>query len=203
MNLRSLFTSKNARIFWINIILMVIVLFSAPTIVLHIIDNYTNHGVKIEVPSLMGVREETAADQLEHLGLRYAVSDSAYNADYLPGMILDQTPKAGAEVKPGRIIYLTINRSGDKPVKFPDIIRNTSLRQAESQLIALGFKLTPVERVPGEQKDWVIGVKQGMRHIYAGMMVNRDKALTIVAGGGESDSLDVDIVEEEEFQYED
>lgn len=201
MNLRSLFTSKNARIFWINIILMAAILFAAPTVVLHLIDNYTNHGAKIEVPSVVGVREETAGEQLEHLGLRYSVSDSSYNASYLPGMVLDQTPKPGAEVKPGRIIYLTINRSGDKPVKFPDIIQNTSLRQAESQLQALGFKLTPVERVPGEQKDWVLGVKQGTRSIYAGMMVSRDKALTIVAGGGDSDSLDIDIIDDEEEQH--
>lgn len=188
----SIFSGRGGKVFWINIVLMVVVLVGVPYAFLYYLDNLTNHGVKIEVPSVIGEREATAADRLEHAELRYEVADSAYNAAYLPGMVLDQVPKPGSEVKPGRVVYLTINRSGEKPVRFPDIIRNTSLRQAEEQLKALGFDLTPAERVAGEQKDWVVGVRQGTRSLYAGMMVSRDKAITILAGSGDSDSLDVD-----------
>ena len=40
----------------------------------------------------------------------------------------------------------------------------------------------------GRPKDLVIGVKQGARDVHAGEIIPRERALTLVIGGGEIDS---------------
>lgn len=193
MGLKTYFTGKTGFTFWLNIVLMLMVLLAVPFGTFYALDIYTHHGEKIEVPEITGQRPETAIALLEEHGLKGIVADSTYSSSAVPGIVLEQTPKSGSEVKSGRVIYLTINLNGEPMVKMPDLANNSSLREAEAQLKALGFKLTPTMLIEGEPKDFVIGIKQGMREVYAGEMVSRDRALTIVAGAGETeDSLAVD-----------
>lgn len=193
MGLKTYFTGKTGAAFWLNILLMSAVLLAVPVGAFYALGIYTHHGEKIEVPEITGQKPEAAITLLKERGLTGVVSDSTYSATASPGVVLEQTPKSGSEVKGGRVIYLTINLNGEPMVKMPDLANNSSLREAEAQLKALGFKLTPTMLVEGEPKDFVIGIKQGMREVYAGEMVSRDRALTIVAGAGEAeDSLVVD-----------
>jgi len=128
--------------------------------------------------------------------LRYVIADSTYNTKMAAGAVLEQTPNAGSMVKSDRIVYLVINMRGEPLVKFPDIVNNSSLREAEAQLTVLGFSLTPPFRVENQPRDFVVGVKQGMRDLHAGQMVSRDRALTIYVGEGEIDSTEVEEVYE-------
>jgi hypothetical protein len=84
---------------------------------------------------------------------------------------------------------------------LPDVVGHGSLREAVALLQSLGFKLTAHKPVLGRPKDLVIGVKQGTRDVHAGETIPRDRALTLVIGGGEIDST---LYEDEEgdFDYE-
>ena len=192
MNIKAYFTGKSGIVFWVNIVLMGVVLVGVPLGAFYALDQFTLHGEKIEVPQVVGRSAFDATEQLEAAGLRVEIADSMYSAKAKPGAVIEQTPRGGSQVKSGRIIYLTINLKGEPMVKFPDIVRNSSLREAEAQLKVLGFSLTPPERVEGQPRDFVVGVRQGARDLYAGQMVSRDRALTILAGAGESDSLEMD-----------
>jgi len=192
MNIKAYFTGKSGIVFWVNIVLMGVVLVGVPLGAFYALDQFTLHGEKIEVPQVVGRSAFDATGQLEAAGLRVEIADSMYSAKAKPGAVIEQTPRGGSQVKSGRIIYLTINLKGEPMVKFPDIVRNSSLREAEAQLKVLGFSLTPPERVEGQPRDFVVGVRQGARDLYAGQMVSRDRALTILAGAGESDSLEMD-----------
>lgn len=193
MGLKTYFTGKTGIVFWLNILLMAAILIAVPVGTFYALGVYTHHGEKVEVPEITGQSPQTAIALLKERGLIGIVSDSTYSEKSSPGVVLEQTPKPESEVKSGRIIYLTTNLNGKPLVKMPDLANNSSLREAEAQLKALGFKLTPTMLVEGEPKDFVIGIKQGMREVYAGEMVSRDRALTIVAGSGEAeDSLEVD-----------
>ena len=68
------------------------------------------------------------------------------------------------------------------------MVGHGSLREAVALLQSLGFKLTEHKPVMGRPKDLVIGVQQGMREVHAGETIPRDRALTLVIGGGEIDS---------------
>ena len=71
--------------------------------------------------------------------------------------------------------------------------------EAVALLQSLGFKLTAHKPVIGRPKDLVLGVKQGARDVHAGETIPRDRALTLVIGGGEIDSTMYD--EEEDLDF--
>jgi len=145
--------------------------------------SYTRHGQYIEVPDVAGMYEEEGAALLAKYGLRYEVSDYKFDRTMVEGGIIEQNPKAGSYVKAERKIYLTLN-SGKEPTKaVPDVADNSSLRAAESQLLAAGFKLTATEYIDGDQ-DWVYQIKYKGAEIKAGTEIPEGSTLTIVAGNG-------------------
>jgi len=101
----------------------------------------TNHSQKIEVPNLEKMGLVEVEKTLDELDLNLIVIDSAsYNPNYPKKSVIDQDPEAGDFVKEGRKIYLTLNPSDYAKVKIPDLYGKTK-RQANSQLLAIGFKL--------------------------------------------------------------
>ena len=60
---------------------------------------------------------------------------------------------------------------------------NSSLRQAEAKLRALGFKITEPEYISGE-KDWVYSIKYRGRDLKAGEKVPHEAVLTLTVGNG-------------------
>ena len=100
-------------------------------------------------------------------------------------------------MKLGHTIYVTINSPSSPSVVIPDIIDNSSYREAEAKLMALGFKLTPPQQVAGE-KDWVYGVLCRGRRIASGDNVSIDNPLTLMIGSGTYDSdEEIDYIEPE------
>ena len=97
------------------------------------------------------------------------------------GAILEQKPAGGSKVKKGRSIYLTINTGEVPKITIPDIIDNSSFRQAEARLRALGFKLTEPEYIEGE-KDWIYGVKYNGKELTSGEKIPREAVLTLCVG---------------------
>ena len=92
----------------------------------------------------------------------------------------------------GRTIYLTVTTSKVPLVKLPDLIDNSSLRQAEAKLKAMGFKLTEPEYVSGEQ-DWIYGIKYRGRSLASGDKVPHEAMLTLCVGNTAiRDSLAID-----------
>ena len=174
-------------IVWGNLLAILIV-----TIVLFILvwrgmDSYTHHGERIEVPNLVGKQETDACYRLNQLGLHGVVVDSAYNKSMPAGCILDQTPTSGRKVKSGREIFLIVNTTRIPTVVLPDIADNSSLREAQARLTAMGFRLGSIEYVPGGDKDWVYGIKSRGQNVYAGDRVPIDVPLVLQVGGGSSD----------------
>ncbi|MBQ2200365.1 MAG: PASTA domain-containing protein, partial [Bacteroidaceae bacterium] len=165
MALKTYFKGVKGLLFWLNVILALGVLVGVPYLAFELLDTYTHHGEKVEVPNVVNMQGFDAEKMLDEKGLVAIVSDSDYNERKKPGVVLAQMPKPGNEVKGGRIIYLTINRRGEAPARMPDLIRNTTVRIAERQLKQLGFNLTPTQYVEDEPKDLVVGIKQGMSNV--------------------------------------
>lgn len=161
---------------------------------------YTRHGEGVPVPNVIGMMESDARYTLGRVGLVTVVVDSAYNKMQPSGCILEQTPGEGSRVKEGREIYLTVNTENTPTMPIPDIADNSSLREAEAKLKALGFKLGPVEYIPGD-KDWVYGVKSRGRNVYAGERVPLDVPLVLQVGN-ESNELGGFVEEADEWSNE-
>jgi beta-lactam-binding protein with PASTA domain len=148
---------------------------------------YTKHGEGVDVPNVKGMMLNDAEYALEELELVTVVVDSAYVREQPAGIVLDQKPGFGSRVKSGREIYLTINQKQTPTNTIPDIAGNCSRREAEARLRSLGFKIGPMEFVPGDP-DWVIALKVNGREVYSGERVPCDAPVVLVVGNSKSDS---------------
>ena len=193
ISLKDFFSFKKNRAFWLNLIAMPIVVIGIIFGVLHWLDDYTHHGQSIIVPNVKGLPLKQAEAEFGKKNLRTVVVDSNFVKGKPAGAVLDQKPASGAKVKTGRTVYLTINTAEMPKVAIPDIIDNSSYRQAEARLRALGFKLTAPEIISGE-KDWVYAVKYLEKELTNGEKIPRESVLTLIIGDDEmkADSLSTD-----------
>jgi len=153
------------------------------------LDYYTHHGEAIPVPDLKGQSYDKACSLLEAKGLKIEVTDSGYNKQLPANSILAQTPTFGQKVKQGHVIYVTVNSPHSPTFAIPDIVDNSSLREAEARLSAIGFRLTPPLMISGE-KDWVYGILCRGRRIANGDRIAIDEPLTLMVGRGTLDDTD-------------
>lgn len=167
----------------INLIAMLAIVILLGIAISYCIDIYTHHGESIEVPRFKGMNIEQARDLADDLDLNIIVSDSGYNKRLPAGQILEQSPENGNLVKSGHSIYVTVNSGAAAKVQIPDIIDNSSYREAEAELSALGFKVSEAMRVHGE-KDWVYGIVCNGRNVYFGDFVSVDANLRLQIGDG-------------------
>lgn len=153
------------------------------------LDEYTHHGQGIVVPDVKGMTYEKAYRQLDELGLAIVVSDSGYNKQLPADCILAQTPGSGQQVKEGHVVYVTVNSPSSPTFAIPDIVDNSSYREAEARLMAMGFRLTAPQWVDGE-KDWVYGILCRGRRVSNGDRIPIDYPLTLMVGKGTFDDTD-------------
>lgn len=189
------------RYVWVNLTLMALVVAALVAAASFATDVYTHHGEEIAIPDLRGKRYADARHLLADAGLVIAVADSGYNRLLPPDCILQQQPAPGEHVKSGRLIYVTLNTSQKPTLLFPDIIDNSSLREAMARLRIAGFKVGEPQLIPGE-KDWVYGAVCRGRRLAVGDRVAKDAMVTLQVGNGQLSAdadlevTDADIVDE-------
>jgi len=143
-------------------------------IVLWWLKSTTNHGQKIEVPNLAKLTLTDVENVLDENELRYEILDSAnFNPEYPKFSVIEQIPKAGKFVKEDRKIYLTLNPSGYRKVKIPNVVGKTR-RQAEPTLLAMGFEIGKVTTKP-HMSDQVLEIR------HAGSKIDPDTELEITS----------------------
>jgi len=116
--------------------LLVIVLFAANLL----LNLFTRHNKHVEVPDFMNMTLDEALAASREDKLRIEVNDSLYVPAFDPGVILEQRPAAGTEVKPGRRIYVTVNSSQQRMIDVP-YVAGYSLRQAKNILETAGLEI--------------------------------------------------------------
>ena len=178
-----------SKYLWGNIGAMILVLVLLCAGVKYGIDIYTHHGEAIRVPDIRYKNIDDATHILDDAGLEIVVTDTGYVRSLPPDVILDQTPVFGEVVKSGHVIYVTINSDHSPRITIPDVIDNSSLREAMAKLTAMGFKLGTPEYIPGEE-DWVYGILVKGKHVVAGDKVSIDDVLIIQVGNGQRDTTD-------------
>lgn len=175
---------KPLQLLFINITAMAAIVAVAIFITFRWINSYTEHGVAIIVPDITGMQEEDAISKLAQHHLVGVSYDHAYVKGVPTGEITAQRPAAQAKVKRGRKVYLTVSSGNQPMIAIPDVIENSSLREAESRLRASGFRLTPNDTIAGDL-DWVYGIRYNGRELKDEERVPEGAELTIIVGGGE------------------
>lgn len=178
-----------------NLLLMFIVGLIAVWCIMAFLGDWTLHGHETEVPNVKGMNIHIARGTLERDGMPVFIADSIFDTTQLPGTVVDQNPKPGSRVKPGRSVYVTIVAYSPKMVTFPDIV-NTSLRQGESMLQGAGLKNIIIKRVPSEYADLVMGALLDGRELTPGKKIPVNSTIVLEVGSGLAEDSDLeDIIE--------
>ena len=179
-------------IIWVNIAAMIVVIIAICLGVKYGLREYTHHGESITVPDINGMSFAKAKIAIQEQELRIEVSDSGYNKALSPGAVLAQVPVAGSKVKQGHVIYVTLNASRTPTLQIPDVIDNSSAREARARLTAMGFQLLDDKPVSGE-RDWVYGITCRGREVRTGEKISIETPLQLLVGSGAYEEDDVDI----------
>ena len=99
---------------------------------------YTRFDDVLNVPDVRDMTLEEAHDTLSAQSLTLGEPQERYDGLRKLNRILSQNPRAGAPVKPGRMVYVTVNAGAPPPVQVPKV-EGASLRSARNQLEAAGL----------------------------------------------------------------
>lgn len=145
---------------------------------------YTRHNVTMRVPDLSGLSLEASQEMLGKRDLQTMVIDSVYIEDRPKGSVVDQSPKAGVEVKPDRKVYLVLNASQPKMIDMPRLI-DLSKRQAISVLEIIGLKVKELQYRPDPCVDCVVDQLYKGEHIAPDARIRRGESIVLVLGSGD------------------
>jgi beta-lactam-binding protein with PASTA domain len=137
----------------------------------------TRHGMRRTVPDFTGLALKDAQYYASERGLKLIINDSLYVPAYPGGMVLEQLPKGGVDVKEGRKIYITINSFTQKKLPMP-FVAGRSLRQAKNMLESAGFGIENLEYVEDIATNYVLA------QIFNGEEVTDQSAIKAEKGSG-------------------
>ncbi len=145
---------REHRLLW-NILLIAAIIL-AMAIVAHLLMQIgTRHGARRTVPDFSGVPLDEAQRLARRNDLKLQINDSLFVPAYEGGIVLDQLPEGGVEVKPGRTVYITINSFRQKMVPVP-YVAGRSLRQAKNMLEIAGLGIDELIYRPDIATNYVL-----------------------------------------------
>lgn len=141
----------------VNLLIIIVVAILGLCIVYFSIAIFTKHGRSDKVPGIENRSYTEAIKILHDHGFQVDIRDSLYKDNVKPGYVIEQFPKAGSVVKPGRKIFLYINAVHPKEVVIDDdnhpmeyALKSFSPRSGLARLQELGFKNVRVVKVLGD-----------------------------------------------------
>jgi len=147
----------------------------------------TNHGQELTVPDLTNMSVPEARSAASHSNMRVEVTDSVFVRRMARGAVYRQNPTAGAKVKKGRRIMLTINAVTPKKVTMPNLI-GYSMRQAKAELLSRGLKLGNLIYVNDMATNNVLRQICNNHEISAGSQIESETEIDLVVGLNSTDN---------------
>lgn len=156
---------------------------------------FTKHGRSERVPGVENLSYTEAISKLHKYGLKVDIRDSIYREDLKPGYVIEQFPKAGSIVKPGRKIFLYINAVHPKEVVLDDdnhpnelALKGFPIRTVKAKLEELGFKNVRVVKVLGVT-DRVVKVLANGRPVRKMQKIPVNASIVVEVSDGRLDAL--------------
>lgn len=146
-------------------LLLIAAIILAMAVIAHVVMQIgTRHGSRRTVPDFSGVQLLEAQRLARRHDLKLQINDSLFVPAYEGGIVLDQLPKGGVEVKPGRTVYITINSFRQKMVPVP-FVADRSLRQAKNMLEIAGLEIAQLIYRPDMATNYVLDEYFGRQRI--------------------------------------
>ena len=166
-------------------VVLVVVMLVGAMIFLNVV---TQHNKEISVPDFSNMTVVEAEQAADKAGVRVEVKDSVFVKRMKRGAVYRQNPVAGAKVKDGRRVVLTINAVNAKKVTMPNLV-GLSLRQAKAELMSRGLVLNRLVYVQDMATNNVIKQIRGAREIEPGTMIDSESKIDLVLGLNDLDNV--------------
>lgn len=190
-----------------NLIVICVVAVLGIWIVFLALQLFTKHGESQAVPGVENMSYTEAIKRLHAEGLRVDIRDSIYKEDVRPGYVIEQFPKSGSRVKPGRKIFLYINAVHPKEVIIDDdnnpsedALKSFSFRTGMARLEELGFKNVRVVKVLGDN-DCIVKVTANGRVVKKTQKVPVNARIVVEVYDGRLGELRDSLQSEEYYHY--
>ncbi len=175
------FTRKHPILF--NVLLIIATALALFYVMMLATDIFTGHGQETQVPDVRNLPLDEAVIKIEDAGFEWEISDSVFNEELKPGIVISQEPKGNAYAKKVRKIFLKINAFNPKSMLLPQVV-DMSMRQAQSLLKSMGYKYVGVDSVPSPYEGLVLGVKVNGHQVPPGTKVSIDAQIRLTVGDG-------------------
>lgn len=163
MKLKDNWILKNLIMAAIFVVLLII----ATSVTLRVI---TRHGKTVVAPDFSNLTVDQAEALAQDSKVAVKVVDSVFVRRLNGGVVYRQTPKAGATVKEGRSIFLTINSVVPRKVVMPNLY-GYSVTEARSELHNRGLNLGTLTYVKDIATNTVLEQRIEGEEIPAGELV--------------------------------
>lgn len=147
---------------------------------------FTRHNQYKRVPDFVGVQLSDVKRMAGRENLRIEILDSIYAPVYDGGTVLEQQPVAGAEVKSGRRIFVTVASYRQKMVGVP-YVTGYSLRQAKNMLEMAGLEIAEIRYVNNIATNNILAMLNGRDTVRrnSNLQLEIGSGVTLVAGRSE------------------
>lgn len=190
-----------------NVLIIIAVAFIGLVIVFLSLNIFTRHGEWESVPKVENMSFTNAIQILHLQGFRTDIRDSVYNEDVKPGYVVEQFPRAGSKVKPGRKIFLYINAVHPREMVIDadrqgegGALQGYSLRQGLAKLEELGFRHIEIVEVPGDN-DRIIRITADGKPVAKMQKVPTSAYIKVEVHDGKLNRVNDSLLDEEYLQY--
>lgn len=172
-----------SKTFFINLGIMFVLTLVLIFVVIRGLNNYTGLGDYILVPQLHNFDGDSLVESSDPNFLQYVLIDSIYDAKGRPGGISQQHPRAGAKVKKGRKIYLTIVSKGQEYIPMPNLI-DLSIRRAIDVIDQSRLKVNQLIFVENFARNAVLAQLIRQDTIPTDSLILIGSAINLIVGNG-------------------
>jgi beta-lactam-binding protein with PASTA domain len=163
-----------SKSFVINLVVAVALLFVGYFILDNYLSTYTKKGEEVLVPDVTNSEITELPELLEKNGFRYELLDSIWDRTKKKGIVIEQRPKPGQQVKPGRKVYITFNARSNKKIKLHlENVLGGTVRAAMDNLQSMDILVDSIEYKDFQYDDIVLGIKS-----HRGKELKNDQVIT-------------------------
>lgn len=141
----------------------------------------TRHGKTVTAPDFTNLSVQEAQELAAEKKVAVKVVDSVFVRRLAGGVVYRQTPRAGATVKQGRSIFLTINSVVPRKVVMPNLC-GYSLIEARSELRNRGLNLGRLNYVKDIATNTVLAQTLNGKPVNAGDLVVSGSSIDLRVG---------------------
>ena len=147
----------------------------------------THHGKNVTAPDLTNLTVQQAREAAEKNHVHIKVVDSVFVRRLAGGVVYRQQPKAGATVKKGRSIFVTINSVVPRKVVMPNLY-GYSVTEARTELQNRGLSVGKLNYVRDIATHTVLGQYCEGKEAKAGSLVVSGSTIDLQVGFSGSES---------------